>query len=1118
VEDLQLIIGILVGLAAGLLLAATWRGQKPIPQLPPPEPPAGGQAPAESTAGETATLTQRLHTLEAVFAPLASSYAHPRELEEQRDFVEAVRLLQGPEVPLSTVMQYVTGTNWTLACAALAALIGRADRNEAIDDVVAHFDKLYPWPMYFALRYFTVVEPRPPLGAPVAGAKDWWAENVILPGFFRDHFLERERLGDGPDFGSALQATYASPPGTIKAFLQRVNHPHATALIRQLDTFQRASIDRTFLASFGRFWADRKELELLVEPEVWREALSAAETACLQTPTRSLLVSGDHRVGKTTFLRLLAARLEGEGWEVFEAGGADLMAGQQWFGQLEGRVQRAVEELAASKKLIWYIPDILQLARSGTHQGQAASLLDQILPAVSSGRLIVWTEATAAGTARLVQSRPMLRGVLEVVRLEPQSQEETSALALAFVQRLANEADLAVSPECVPVALNSARQYLSAANFPGSVLDLIKLTASRVLKGGGNEVESREIIVTLSQLTGLPVSILDSNERVDLASIRDYFTARVIGQDEAVSAIVDRIAMLKAGLNDPGKPIGVFLFAGSTGTGKTELAKTVAEYLFGSVDRMVRLDMSEFQTPETTHKILGGEEVDSLVNRVRKQPFSVVLLDEFEKAHAAIWDLFLQVFDDGRLTDAIGHVADFRHCMIILTTNLGATNHQTSGLGFAPAADAFSSHQIMRAIGQTFRPEFQNRLDKVIVFRPLNRDLMREILKKELARVLERRGLKYRDWAVEWEASAQDFLLEKGFSAEMGARPLKRAIDQYLIAPLAATIVERRFPEGDQFVYVRSDGRAIQAEFVDPDGDTPPNSAMPKTGTAERSLALAEMILAATGSEAEVEALAREHAGVEQTLASPQWDDLKAGLTDKMAVPDFWSRPDRHATLARLALMDRVKTAAATAEALRARLAKGSQRTGKHSRELVARLALQLHLIKEGIRDTLEAAPIEVALRIEPAMEKPSEHRATRAWCQQVLGMYRGWADNRHMQLTEIADGGERNLPWLLISGFGAHRLLVQEIGLHILEGEEEKGRLAARVRLAVAPLGDLARDKLRKALEEAFARGPQPHAVVRRYRSEPSPLVRNMNGSWRTGKLDAVLRGDFDLIAASQT
>ena len=891
--------------------------------------------------------------------------------------------------------------------------------------------------------------------------------------------------------------------------------------MRQLDSVQRANVDRTFLASFGRFWADRKDAELLIEPEVWREALLAAEAASLQTPARSLLVSGEQRVGKTTFLRLLAERIEREGWTVFEAGAADLMAGQMWFGQLEGRIQKTVEELAAAKKLIWYIPDMFQMARSGTHQGQAASVLDQILPAVVAGRLIVWTEAAPTGTARLLQLRPALRGLLEAVRIEPQSPEETSDLAQAWVDRLVEEADLKVDPDCVPVALSSARQYLSAAYFPGSVLDLMKLTANRTLKAGTDELAAHEIVVTLSQLTGLPVSILDNKERVDLASIRDYFASSVIGQDEAVGAIVDRIAMLKAGLNDPGKPIGVFLFAGSTGTGKTELAKTVAEYLFGSVERMIRLDMSEFQTSETTHKILGGEDTDSLVNRVRKQPFSVVLLDEFEKANAAIWDLFLQVFDDGRLTDAMGHVADFRHCIIILTTNLGATSHRTSGLGFAPTADAFTDSQIMRAIGQTFRPEFQNRLDKVIVFRPLTRDLMRQILKKELNRVLERRGLKYREWAVEWEASAQDFLLEKGFSPEMGARPLKRAIDQYLIAPLAATIVERRFPEGDQFVFIRSDGRAIQVDFVDPDGDAAGNP-LPAAGAgAERPIALPEIILAPSGSASELDALQGEHRNIARTLASSQWEDLKADLADRMAAADFWTRPDRHDTLARLALMDRVKAAAVTADSLGVRLAKGTERTGKYSRELVGRLALQLHLLKAGIRDVLETAPIEVALVVEPAFERPSDNEATRRWCGQVLAMYRAWAGNRHMQLSEIAGASQRDLPWLIISGFGAHRLLAQEVGLHVLElaSDEDKGsgRAAARVRLAIAPLGDLPAEKFRNALADAFGRGPQPHAVVRRYRSEPSPLVRNMNGSWRTGKLDAVLRGDFDLIAVSQ-
>ncbi len=1039
------------------------------------------------------------------------------------EFAEAVSLLQDGNVSLQTATQYAIGGNTILSCAGLAALAKRADRAEALSDIVESLDTLGAWAMYFALQYLLALDPRPPMGVPLTGAEEWWRENAFMRSIFREYLNQRERLGDAPRFGSEVEAISTDQKAVTREFLERLKHPLAAALAENLDLHSRTSVDHAFLSSIGRFWNNEQDLDVLIEPDPWRETLVAVETSCLKTPMRSLLISGDPGVGKTSFLRLLAQRLELTGWGVFEASGADLQAGQLFVGQLEGRVRRTVEELGISKKLVWYIPDILQTALSGRHQGQSASILDQILPAITAGRLIVWTEASAASTSRLLRLYPVLRGSLELCRLEPVDQDEARKLAQNLADGLSQEFRLNIDPECIDVAVSSARQYLSASSLPGSVLDLLKLAAERAAKNASERLDPHDVIITLSQLTGLPASILDSKDRLYLSSIRAYFAARVIGQDEAVEAIVERIAMLKAGLNDPDKPIGVFLFAGPTGTGKTELAKTLSEFLFGSVDRMIRLDMSEFQTPETITRILGSSEVpaptDSLISLVRKQPFSVVLLDEFEKAHTNIWDLFLQVFDDGRLTDQLGQVADFRHCIIILTSNLGASS-RSSGLGFAPATPVFSEDQIIRAIGQAFRPEFQNRLDKVIVFHELNRDLMRSILKKELARVLERRGLKDREWAVEWEASAIEFLLEKGFSPELGARPLKRAIEQYVVAPLAAAIVEKRYPQGDQFVFVRSDGRAIQAEFVDPNNEAynPTAAAEPP---ADKPLALPAMILAPSGTEAEVATLDAEFVGVKETIELEAWEELKATLSEEMLASDFWTRSDRHATLSRLALMDRVKAAAGTAQSLRTRLKRSSEQTGKSSRELIQRLALQLQLVKEGMKDVFEDAPIEVALLVEPTLEGKADKRAGEQWCSQLVDMYRAWAHKRHMQLSEYAGEETSGRSLLLINGFGAHRLLSQEVGLHVLElaGDDKSlSRVTARVRIATAPSAELPAERLRLVLKERLLRTHSSHAVVvRRYRSGPAPLVRDVRGGWRSGRLDAVLHGDFDLIAMDQ-
>ena len=1106
---LALVVAVLVSL--WLRGRGLWFKQPtPSEELAPP-PPSTPVPPDESLAITLHRVSERLD-------PLAEKSAHPRDMTEWPVFQEAVDAFSRPEVSIEVLRQYIFGANWALSCAALLALKKHPDRGSQLTNLLAQLAKLRPWVVYFALQYIVDLEPRPPVGAPIAVAPKWWPDNMVIPDLFREYFAQRESKGDEPTFADYLNSPLRTPPEFIDSLLGKIDHPFAGQLLEELRRWRGGQIDRRFLASFGRFWTLSDDDRLLVEPEPWRDLLDHAERAILHKPPRSIMVSGELGVGKTSFVDLLARRLSTAGWNLFEASGVELAANQTYIGQLEGRVRQMLAELDSTKRMAWRVGDLLQIAESGTHRGQSATILDQVLPAIIAGRLVLVGEASPAGVSRLMQIRPSLRSHMEIFRLHAMNESEATSLATQVAYLIERHRSLKIEPQALTTVLHLTQQYLGSGQLPGAAIELLKRSANLIQTAKSTNLTPADVFSTLSQMTGLPISILDDKQRIELELVRRFFAERVIGQEEAVSAIVDRVAMLKAGLVDPNRPVGVFLFAGPTGTGKTELAKTLAAFLFSSPDRLVHLDMSEFQTAESTIKILGQggytRVADSLVEKIRKQPFSVVLLDEFEKAHANVWDLFLQIFDAGRLTDANGRTVDFRHTIVVLTSNLGATSHQSAGLGFVPSAGAYSENQVLRAVQQTFRPEFVNRLDKIIVFRPLSRELMRSILRKELKAVLERRGLRWRDWAVEWESSAIEFLLDRGFSPEMGARPLKRAIDEYLLAPLAATIVEHRFPEGDQFLFVRSNGKAIEVEFVDPDASEEEAIAVPDVESGGE-VSLAAMILRPRGTARERAALDLAKSQLEAELASANWATLKQELQMKTAAGDIWTRQDRFAIFARLALMDRVSEATRTAQRLTLRLDSSGKKSDVIPRDLVSRLALQLHLIRQGVADALLDSPIDVLMSIEPILDGSTDGPSQTAWCGQISKMYKRWAERRRMQFEEVLPVRGRGPAILLVSGFGAFRTLAAEAGLHVLEETEQEGgrRAVARVRTAAGPVEETNALESYRQFADRLSRAAESSAVVRRYRGNPAPLVRDAVAGWRSGRLEAVLDGDFDLI-----
>ena len=1098
---MEMLAFLLLGATVGWLVATVRRlGAAPgDTQDAPPAPidnaaaaPPEGDAPATADA-DARRIHVRAGELARALADNLERMERPEELDDEPAFAELRALLALPPFDAQERLNRALAQNTALSCAAIAAM------RDAGDDRRAELARLTPRMGSFAaahtLRYLADSIDPTVLGLLLLHAPDWWGEH---PGTRARllALLERQReLGVTP----ALPAdeNFADIDFDRRREQWRtLAHPLVEAFAPELERAARRHRGQRELAQVARPLA--ADDGVLAHVDTMDAAIAQVVELLQRTARPSLVLLGAEGAGKTTIARAALRSLQAQGWRVFEATPAQVGAGQKYLGELEQRVQNLVDGLAG-ERTVWFVPDLHQLLEQGAWSGNPRGVLDLLVPHLEAGRVQLLGESSVAAWSRVLTQRPRVDGLITGLRVEGLGEADTRALARDWGRQWSGRLGEDVLPDAIAdEAAELARQQFPERAEPGRTLQLLQeaLDDARATQPPALPLDRERLLGALARTSGLPLEILDNARRLDVDAVRAYFAARVIGQDEAVDSLVDRIVMLKAGLTDPRRPIGVFLFAGPTGTGKTEIAKTLARFLFGSPDRMLRVDMSEYQSEDAYWRLIdeGAHGGASLVARVRQAPFSVVLLDEFEKAHPKVWDLFLQVFDDGRLTDKAGATADFRHTIIVLTSNLGAAIARGGGMGFTARDSGFSRELVDRAIAATFRPEFVNRLDRVVVFNPLTRALMRDILRKELAEVLGRRGFRGRAWAVEWEPSAVEFLLDRGFTPDLGARPLRRAIDRYLLAPLARTIVEHRVPHGEQFLFVEGDGDALRVRFVDPDA--------PVAEPAPTTAAPADLRALALDPRADASALALLEgaiAALRARVEAPEWGALKADAAWSMQAADFWQRPERRAVLDRLERIDRIEAGVGSASGLRARLGRSA---GRGAGEVARRLALLVAALDAAIEAVLDGSPEDARLELRPA---DARARGNLAWRDRLAAMYAAWGQARGMRVR-VHPADAQGVVRIELSGYAAWTSLRREAGLHVLETRE--GDAEARHSVRVAVHAD-------PAAPEATVPADADTRICRRYDDGPSPLVRDTVRGWRSGRLDRVLAGDFDLIGS---
>ena len=520
----------------------------------------------------------------------------------------------------------------------------------------------------------------------------------------------------------------------------------------------------------------------------------------------SLLLVGPSSAGKTAVAHEVARRIRKKECaealhdrQIWALTADSLIAGCSYIGQWQDKLNDLVREVR-KKRHILFVEDVAALAEAGRWSKGDENMAEFLKPHLLSGDVVLIGETSPERLRRLEQLAPGFAAQFRTIEISPTSETDTLSILAALARELERAEDIRIEPSAIEAAVELTTRFLPYRAQPGKAVALVEQMAgdagrARTAIGTRTTLTRREVIAGFTKQTGLPEFIIADTLPLDLGAVQAHFSDRIVGQESAVAAMVDLIAMVKAGLNDIAKPLGVYLFIGPTGVGKTQLAKTLAAYLFGDEQRMLRFDMSEYSDPAAIRRLIGvpgagrdGAEGE-LTRRVRAQPFCVVLLDEFEKAHPNIFDLFLQVFDDGRLTDAQGNTVNFRNTIVIMTSNLASEWGNTGKVGFIESLESFSRSKVLTQMERFFKPEFINRIGRTVVFRPLGPETMRKIAERELNRALNRWGLIRRKMVADLDQSLVNLLVREGISARFGARPLKRKLEELILLPLARELL-----------------------------------------------------------------------------------------------------------------------------------------------------------------------------------------------------------------------------------------------------------------------------------------------------------------------------------------